>query len=246
MRGNCNVDDKLVISKALDTVNLSEKRFCPCFYGFLNEHEAQIIRDNIFHSDLLFWGGFSDAQRVVMGVNADDTEIFPITALKFTYKKEYKLSHRDFLGSLMSLGITRASIGDIIVSDGSAIVFVKDEICEYVIREITKIGRVGVKIEKYTKTDIEIQNRFDVLNFTVASLRIDVFVSAVCNLSRDKSQQYIKSDMVSLNHNVENDISKNIKVGDIISIRKYGKFVFAELNGLTKKGRLRIFVNHFR
>lgn len=242
-----NVVDKLVLSKANDTIALADKRFSPCYFGFLNEHEAQLIKDKIYLTeDMMFWGGYDNAQRVIFGANVSDTKAFPIKALSFTYKREYKLAHRDFLGSLMALGIERSTIGDIVVSDGKTIVFVKDDICEYILREVTKIGRVGVKIEVLDIIDIECNNDIEELSFTISSLRLDVFVSAVCHLSREKSQQFIKSDMVSLNYNIENNISRNIKEDDVITIRKYGKFIFTESVGFSKKGRIKIKVNRFR
>ena len=73
-----------------------------------------------------------------------------------------------------------------------------------------------------------------------------MIVSAICSVSRDKSQQFIKSDLVSVNHKIENNNSKTLVVGDVITVRKFGKFVFAEDNGLSKKGKYKILVKHFR
>ena len=133
MNYNLNPEDKLVVSKAKDTVYLSEKRYSPAFYGFLNEHESSLIKNCVFISeDCLFWGGYDNAKRVIFGSGVCSTDEFPISALCFRYKSEYELSHRDFLGSLMALGIERSTIGDIIVNDGQAIVFVKDDIVSFI------------------------------------------------------------------------------------------------------------------
>ncbi|MBQ8058169.1 MAG: hypothetical protein IJ275_07560 [Ruminococcus sp.] len=240
-------DKKLIVSKAQDAVYLSQKRNTPCFLGFLNEHEAQVIRDSLYITDdCLFWGGYSDATRVIFGSGVSEYNDFPITALRFIYKKEYRLSHRDFLGSLMSLGIERSTIGDILVFDSYTVVFVKTELVDYIKQEVTKIGRVGVKIVDVDLTDFDYVVEFDELSITVSSLRIDVFVSAICCLSRDKSQQLIKSDLVTINHRIENSVSKTLNVGDVITVRKFGKFVFAEDNGLSKKGKHKVLVKHFR
>lgn len=242
-----SAEDKLVLSKANDTIELSLKRCCPCFYGFLNEHESQLIKDKIYLDDnCVFWGGYDDSQRVIFGSNVSDNSDFPIVALKFTYKKEYKLSHSDFLGSLMALGIERSTIGDILVSDGETVVFIKTEIADYIRQQIVKIGRVGVKISDCDLSKVVYKSEFDMLSFTVASLRLDVFVSAVCSVSRDKAQRLINSDFVAVNHSIENNTSKTLNVDDVVTIRKYGKFVFTENNGLSKKGRVRILVKHLR
>ncbi|MBE6823877.1 MAG: hypothetical protein E7513_00875 [Ruminococcaceae bacterium] len=240
-------EDKLIISKAYDAIELSKKRFSPCFYGFLNEHESSLLKCNLNLDDTcVFWGGYSDAIRVVFGANVSSNIDFPIIALKFEHKPEYKLSHRDFLGSLMALGIERSTVGDILVFDSYAIVLVKEEIARFIESQVSKIGRVGVKISRVDCTKIEHKNEFDLLNFTVSSLRLDVFVSAVCSLSREKSLRLIKSDLVSVNHCIENNNSKTLVVSDVITIRKFGKFVFAEDCGLSKKGKIKIKVKHFR
>lgn len=246
MKDDSLSQDKLILSKASDTIYLSQKRCAPCFYGFLDERQAELIKDTIFTDDCMFWGGFADAQRVFFGCNVCDTEQFPITSLKFTYKKEFKLSHRDFLGALMSLGIERSTIGDILTFEGYSYVFVKTELADYIRCEITKIGRVGVKIESADLSALNFTYDFNVLNFTVSSLRLDVLVSALCSLSREKSQKLIKSDLVSVNYKVVNNVSLVLKAGDIITIRKYGKFVFTDECGFSKKGKVRISVKHFR
>lgn len=247
MRNTASDDDKLVISRANDTINLSQKRCCACYYGFLNEHEQALITENVRSDDTcMFFGGYNGAIRTMFAAGVDDTASFPITAAIFTYKKEYKLSHRDFLGALMALKIDRSTVGDIIVGDGETIVFLKSEIFDFVCNEITKIGSVGVKISRYNSEKFEYTPEFDELCFTLSSLRLDVFVSGVCSVSREKSQRMIKLDLVSVNHAVQSDPSKNISAGDIITIRKYGKFVFTESNGYSKKGKIRISVKHFR
>lgn len=236
----------MVLSRATDTINLSQKRFSPCYYGFLNEQQAQLIKDRLCTENCTFWGGYSEAQRVVFGSNTDSTDSFPIVALKISYKKEFKLSHRDFLGSFMALGVERSAVGDIIVYDGEAIVFVKAEIAEYFLREITKVGRVGVVVTVANINELEIVSDYELIDLTITSLRLDVFVSALCSLSRDKSQKMIKADLVSINHTAIDNVSAILRVGDVITIRKFGKFVFTEENGFSKKGKHRITVKHFR
>ena len=247
MRSDDFQNDKLIVSKAKDTVYLSQKRFAPCFYGFLNEHETHIVKDVVRHeNNCLFWGGYEDAQRVLFGAGVESVEEFPIVVLKFLYKKEFELSHRDFLGSLMALGIERSTVGDILVFEGEAVVFVKTEIADYIRQEVSKIGRVGVKILEQSMNDIEYVPEFDEISFTAASLRLDIFVASLCHLSREKAQQLIKSDLVTLNHVIENNVSKTLCVDDIITIRKFGKFMFAEDNGFSKKGKHKVLVKHFR
>ncbi len=247
MSATSSLEDKLVISKAKDTMYLADKRHCACFYGFLNEHESHLISDNLHMDDNCgFWGGYEGAKRVMFSVNAESYSDYPFLCAQFSFNKNYELSHRDFLGALMSLGIERSTIGDILVFEGRALIFIKEEIFEYVKNEITKIGRVGVQLSVYEGNEIQFTDDFELITFTLSSFRLDSFVSAVCHLSRDKSQNLIKSDFVSVNYNIVNNVSKNLNLGDIITIRKYGKFEFTEESGVSKKGRARVSVKHFR
>ena len=80
-----------------------------------------------------FYGGYEDSERKVLGLYFyDEIEDFPVTALEITFRKADKLTHRDFLGALMSLGIERDTVGDILVEDGRCVVFVKSEISSYI------------------------------------------------------------------------------------------------------------------
>lgn len=246
MKSNGVDDDKMLFARADDVIELSYKHRSPKYLGFLNEHQAQLIKDNISLSDCAFWGGYEDATRVVFGCNVSDNKDFPITALEFKYKDEFMLSHRDFLGALMSLGIERSTIGDILTNTGQTIVFVKSEISDHIKREIDIVGRVRVEVSEIDITDIHYVSNFDELKLTLSSLRLDVFVCAVCNLSRDKSQKLIKSELVAVNHNTTDNVSKTLSVGDVITIRKFGKFVFTDEHGVSKKGKLKITVKHFR
>lgn len=240
-------DDILLLSKAQDTIELSYKRNSPCFFGFLNETEVQTIKDNLYLDDTCtFYGGYDDAQRVIFSCGECSKTEYPLVPVKFLYKKEYQLSHRDFLGALMSTGIERSTIGDILTGEGETIVFVKSEIVNHILGEISKIGRIGVKLSVVDVSDVSYTASFDEIPLTVSSLRIDVVVSALCRLSRDSSQKLIKSELVAVNHKVNTNVSKPVVIGDVISIRKFGKFVFADDNGFSKKGKHRITVKHFR
>lgn len=246
MNNNCFDDDKLLLAKLHDVIELSYKHCSEKYLGFLNELEARLISDNIYIEDYCFWGGYENATRVMLGCNTTEHTSFPIVALLFKYKDEFNLTHRDFLGALMSLGLERSTVGDILTNKGETIVFVKTEISDYIKQEISTVGRVGVQIDEVDAATIRFENKFDVLSLTLSSLRLDVFVSAVCNLSRDKSQRLIKSDAVSVNHYVIDNVSILLNVGDTITIRKFGKFVFTGESGLSKKGKHKITVNHFR
>lgn len=233
-----------------DLISQNLSRFKPQFLGFLDEHQVQLARDYLVllrNGNFRFFGGTDGAERCYLGIDAF-SEIadndFPITALAFSYRKQDLLSHRDFLGSLMGLGITRESVGDILVSEGKTIIFVSEKTGNFVLSQLQKVGRVGVKIKQVENSDVAIQKKFEIVQGTVASLRLDCIVSLICATGRKESKDLILGKTVSLNHQICQNIAKDILQGDKISVRGYGKFILEEIGNPTKKGRIHIKIKH--
>ena len=121
-------EDKLLVSHIADMVSICERTCSSRFSAFLTEGEAALAERFLRYggfSHFMMWGGFEGAQRVMLGVFGEYeepmAEEFPLAAVKFRFRECDSLSHRDFLGSLMSLGITRNQIGDIILLGGQGI-----------------------------------------------------------------------------------------------------------------------------
>lgn len=243
-------DDKELLSRADDAVRLAQIRHKPVFLGFLNEREQYIIRDYLSYSpcNIAFYGGYEGSERNVASFSEDEVDFseYPIISVYFKFRKSDKLSHRDFLGALMGLGIERGSVGDIIINEGQAVVFVKEEIAHYITSQITKIGRVGVRIVSENECDISFVKNTELLSVIVSSMRLDVIVAALSGLSRDKTAKLILSGKVSVNYNEVKNVSHFLKENDILTIRGSGKFIVKEQSGLTKKGRLKINIEHYR
>jgi RNA-binding protein YlmH len=156
------------------------------------------------------------------------------------------LSHRDFLGALLSLNIKRETIGDILVGDSNAVVFVTNTVAPLILSEITKIGRVGVKVSDSVLDVLPIREEFEDIFGTVSSLRLDSVVSVMTGLSREKASEIILAKRVSLNHFECTSVSKTLKQADVISIRGYGRFILNEASGLTKKGRIKVNIKKYK
>lgn len=241
-----SAEDKLLLSRAYDAVELSERRNCPRFMGFLNEHESLYLKEHLpKRADILFYGGYPGAVRLMLGAGAGE-ELFPITALAFRYKPAFDLRHRDFLGALTALGIRRDTIGDILTGEGRTVVFVRDDIAPFIMSQVDTIGRVGVSVGYADITDLPVPDDTEERVLTVSSLRLDVFTAAVTGLSRDKAAQLIKSDMVMIDHVIHNGVSKVLNEGATVTIRKYGKFVLSAILGSSRKGKLRVSVKRYR
>ncbi|MEE0929711.1 MAG: YlmH/Sll1252 family protein [Acutalibacteraceae bacterium] len=246
-------EDALLIARINNLITASTKRQFPVFLGFLNEHEISITFQYLKKEKSIgyrFFGGYNDSERCILAVAQSNFEIeeyyYPITGLCFKYKTDYKLNHRDFLGSLMGIGIKRESVGDILTGNGIAIVFVKDEIKEYVVSQIQKIGNVGVTIEKWNGIELPVKNEFEEINCTVSSARLDSIISAVVPLSREKSSALIKQGLVFVNALAIESVSYTVKSGDKISVRGKGKFIIGEFSGVTKKGRLKLTIKKYK
>lgn len=241
-----NADDKLLLSRAYDAIELSERTGCPRFLGFLNEHELSYLKAHISPKrDVSYFGGYPDAVRLMMGAGAEEYS-YPIVALEFSYKPEYDLRHRDFLGSLMALGLRRDTVGDILCEQGRTVIFVRDDVADYVMTQVEKIGRVGVRIGYADTADLPVPDDTEELSFTISSLRLDAFVAAAAGLSREKAARMIRSELVMIDHVVNTDVSAPLSPGATVTIRKYGKFVLSADLGTTRKGRLRVSVKRFR
>lgn len=221
----------------------------PRFSAFLNEREAAVA-DSAVKGHPCFFGGYDGAARVICGFLQDTyaeelapSDVFPIVPLTFLYRERDCLSHRDFLGAILSLEIKRELVGDILTAEGYAVVFVHDTAAELV-AALDKIGKVGVSCERGITKPLPVQQtkRIDT---TVSSLRLDCIVSAAVNTSRDKSASLIKSGMVNADFSPCLNVSTEVKVNTIISVRGSGRFRLSEISGETRKGRIRVVIDKY-
>lgn len=225
-----------------DLCFLSEKQGIPKFTAFLNEQEQYFAEAflRVGGYSYTLWGGADCCVRKMLCVVPYECEPeFPVFPLTLTYKKEFSLGHRDFLGSFMSLGIGREQIGDILTGEGYAVVFCTQTSRDMILNYVSKIGRVGVDVSEGINKPLP-ETLFEEVSAVVASMRADCIVSAVTGLSREKSADFVKAGSFTLNYEICTNVSKILSEGDIISLRGYGKMVLTDNGTETKKGRLRI------
>ena len=234
--------DKLLEARIEDTFLICERTCVPKFLGFLNEFEAQTATEilNKKNSRYSFFGGYEGAQRRMLCCMPDWCEKpdFPIKAFTFSYRSCDKLTHRDFLGALMSLGIKRESVGDILIESARAVVFVSEGVADFVETQLFKVANYGVSISKGFDLPLPQESKKIQESSTVASLRLDCIVSTLCNISRGKAAELIENCMVSVNSLGCQKVSKILSQGDKVTVRGKGKFEIALVNGLSKKGRI--------
>ena len=238
-------DTDLLLARIRDLIKQSQHR--SDFLGFLDEAQAAVCEEHLKYEPgvrTMFWGGYEDAERRMLGAFPDylepDVQDFPLTALTFSYREADKLSHRDFLGSFMGLGLQRDAVGDILVGKGRCVAFFRQEIAEYVRQNIVKIGRVGVSVLPGAQQPLPLEREFQNLSGVVASERLDCLVAFVCKLSREKATELIRAGMVMHNHRETLSVSQRVSDGDVLSVRKKGKFIIDQLGPVTSKGRLSV------
>lgn len=246
--------DKLLAAKTEDLFRLCEKYAEPRFSGFLDGGEMAFIEDNVvfpYGFNTMFFGGFHDSERKILGVFPEWTEaeegLFPLSILKISGGYSRRLTHRDYLGTILSLGIDRSKTGDIIIAeDGFAYAAVSEDISHYIADNIKKVGNQGVKISVLDSvSEINPVRQFKVLDSVCASFRLDAVISAVAGLSRNAASKLISAEGVKINHRVISDPSKSVKEGDLLSVKGFGRFVLDSAGSKTRSGRIHILARKY-
>lgn len=206
-----------------------------------------------------YYGGYDDAERRIalfvpkfysvtdaQDYLKDNEDENPVCVLRLKKDKFSTLSHRDYLGAIMGLGIKREMTGDIKVSDEGADVFCLKSIAPFICENLKKSGRGSVEgeilsVQQYNRGSEKTEIKF----YSVASLRLDNIVSAVFNLSRSTAAEAISKGIVYVNSSqcLKNDLT--LKQGDKIVLRGKGKAVLYEIIGENKKGRVHINIKRY-
>ena len=250
---NLSRSDHLLVDKILDWVSIANEKYSEKFSYFLDCRQSKIAKqvlDSIKFDNYKLFGGYDEAHRLVLGVFSPYNEInindFPVKGLTFIHRKCDILTHRDVLGSLMSLNISRDCIGDIIICEGKAIVFAVDKILPLILENVHKIGRIGVKAEiGFDLTDVVIEQKFSDICGTVQSLRADSVISLAINKSREKTSALIKTNGVIIDYEEVFSPSFEMCEGVDFSIRGYGKFLLSSIDGVSRKNRLHITIKKY-
>ena len=237
-------EEEIFSSRIEDLFSMCDRKNIPKFSGFLDLRQqkiADVTACGIDFSAFSFYGGYQDAERKMFGVFPDYVtereEEFPICYLEVVHSRP--LNHRDFLGSLMSLGIKREIVGDILVGEEKSYIIVQDAMSQHIIDSLSKIGNVGIKIRKCEQSDIALSdNRFEECSEIVSSMRLDCVIAALISKSRAEAARFVEGERVSVNHEIITSGSKQLCAGDVVSVRSFGKFIIGECNAKTKKGRL--------
>lgn len=244
---NITDDDRLLLCHVVEMAQNAQEKYVNRFTFFLDDRQQELCKQAFASEKLdnyVLWGGYESAERKMIGFfpqnETADNNAFPVRSVCFTYRKTDKLSHRDFLGALMSLQIERYCVGDIIVGEGSTNVLVTDKVSDRVVYEINKIGRVGVKAQYGFDSSVVPSVQMSEMIGTVASLRADCVISFALRISREKAAALIRQLGISVNHMISYKADMLLKEADVFSVKGCGKFMLKSINGVSKKERIRI------
>ncbi len=228
----------------------AETRCYTTFSDFLNLEEESVFHTLHFNIDCYLFGGYDRAERCIAAFGHEiSKDAFPIAIVKaepVSPKFADTLTHRDFLGSLMGLGIKREVLGDIVIADNVGYILCLNSIAEYVVQNLNKVKHTSVKCSVIDKLPETAVKKPEEKHITAASERLDVIVSAVYNFSRSSVKELFNERKIYVNSRLCENFSHIPKENDIISVRGYGRFIYYGPLGSTRKNRLILSVGIYK
>lgn len=242
-----NRQDIINMRQILDKIEIVLKKHNDQWTDFLNPYERRLAKSILNRFDEISYkenGGISESERKIISIYPSYREQKqaqnPITALKIQGSFS-KLSHKDFLGSILGLGINRDKIGDILIHDNYVQIIVKNEISSFISMNLKKIGNINVDIKEMLVEDLSLgKTDYKEVSTVIPSLRLDTLVSGAWNLSRNDSKRLIESGKTKVNWEPVEKVFKDIEEGDLISAKGYGRFTLDSIGGMTRKGNTKV------
>jgi len=248
-------DEKSFVDKAAEWIEDAAVRKQVKRTDFLDPRQAFIVEslanrtdDALVRTD----GGYEDAERrraIVAPDFLDPTyEEIGILVLAVTSEDDRvaELDHGDYLGAILGLGIKREKIGDIHVHEWGSHILVAEEMAPFFALHLSQVGKAHVFTELLPADKlIPAKAAFEEMFCTVASMRLDGIVSEATRLSRAKAVAPIQAGRCKVNWKAEEDPSRQLKEGDVVSLQGFGRFKILSVDGLSKSGRIRLKIGKF-
>ncbi|TAH68647.1 MAG: RNA-binding protein [Anaerolineaceae bacterium] len=244
--------EQLLQRRFQDLANMAEAREGLLFTDFLNLHEQDLflrMKNEIPRIKYFSYGGYEEAERKIlcfcgnyMIENENDIE-FPISCLHIkpiNSKFSDKLSHPDILGAVLNLGIDRSKVGDIILDNNEGYLFCSTSIHSFISEQLSRVKHTVVSASIIDNWDFEYNPNLKPITGTVTSVRLDSILSIAFKGSRSSLSGLIAGGKVFVNSKNILSNSYTLKENDIVSVRGYGKFIYAGTSKQTKKGRFSV------
>lgn len=243
---------KRLLELAERSYNNNVYTFTP-FLGLSEQQAFYEVQREVAYAGYGMEGGSPLCERKMIRFGSPEIlgyeEAYPIQCLKIeplTPKFAEHLTHRDFLGAIMNLGIERSTVGDIFVEDKEAFVFCQDSIAKYLTENLEQVRRTRVKCAVSEITEKLCAPITEQVSLSVASVRIDTVIAKLYNIARSQSVELLKSGRVYVNGRETENNSYALKKGDTVTARGFGRFVYTGEQGETRKGKMRIGVEVYR
>ena len=241
-------EDKMFMSKVLDQALLSFKYHEVRFTDFLDPYRRQLVKRTLqgyLEGDMHCFGGYQESERSIITFSPEYIDIqdiiYPITVLEVHCHNISKLSHRDFLGAILNLGIKREKIGDILINEQNCLLFCMADIKDFILYNLEKVANQNVSIKGKTLTEITLpEKKFKLMQVTVPSMRLDALLSSAIGESRSKALTYISAEKVHINWEPAKSCSQQLQLGDTLSIKGKGRIIIDEVGNVTRKGRIHV------
>ena len=256
-----NEEQRELLLARIDDIKRAAEKGDVGITAFLSPREQRLSEEYLKSRGATFasYGGYSEAERKriyvlpdYMATEVEDLEELlssygyssRIRPLKISGSGYKKLSHRQYLGSILALGLQRDVVGDILLldEDGREAILLCDEtIKDFLLSELDRIGGDKVRVSELEPKGWEAPKRKTVpVKDTVASPRVDAVVAALCDLSREKARYAVESGLVELDYESEERPDRMLTAPVTVSVRGYGKFLILSLSDKTRKGRYRL------
>ncbi|QZY57138.1 RNA-binding protein [Crassaminicella profunda] len=246
-----NTEERYVVMKTLNKVESVLKSHGVRVTDFYNPYEISLcipILNQILDINYLVVGGYENAERRVIIIYPEYMEIseeeYPIGAIKVSgrFMKD-ELTHRDFLGAVLGLGLKREKIGDILVGDGQANIIAHKELCDYILLNLEKVSKFKINIERIYFNDLmKVEENFKIIQGSVSALRLDSILGTGFGESRNAISKLINNDRVKVNFKPVNQPSYILHEGDLISFKGKGRIILDQIGNKTKKDRYKVII----
>ena len=250
-------EERLLLAKVLDRAEQTDRRGIPSATDFLSPQQ-QVLAKELLHQagigeqQYTLLGGYPEAERQLLfflpdWMDAEDAEIqSPLRCLRASFRAEEQLTHRDFLGSLMGMGVAREKLGDILVGEDSADLIVLDSVAEFLQSSWESAGRAKFRVTAIEPKNLHIPAaRCREVRDTVSSLRLDAVMASGFRMARGKAADLIAAGKVQVNWKPCGKADHPLSEGDTVSARGFGKMEVVTVGGLTKKGRIAVTLKQY-
>lgn len=249
--------DALVVSRIEDLIERCRDGYYVTSSGLLDSHEqALAIRAarNAAGVRTMMYGGYEGAERRMLvcipteipmtDEEATEGLLAVLRASKMPGSRA--LTHRDYLGSILGLGLGRSVVGDILVRDDGADIIIDPKVADFLMTEYAKAGRTELRTSIVPLDELILPEvRTQTIRDTVPSVRLDNIISTAFKLSRSKAAEAIRGGIVSVDHLECLKPDARVEEGQTFVLKGKGKAVLRELGGESKKGRIWVVIERY-